>query len=70
VLVGKKAIEVRPKGINKATAVKKIFAIHEEIPFDFVFCIGDDKTDEGTPPPTTINLLSYIIIDRIELVLI
>jgi trehalose-phosphatase len=46
VLVGKKAIEVRPKGINKAAAVKKILNIHENIPFDFIFCIGDDKTDE------------------------
>jgi trehalose 6-phosphate synthase/phosphatase len=48
VLVGKKAIEVRPKGVSKGTALKRILttdAANE--PYDFIMCLGDDKTDEG-----------------------
>jgi trehalose 6-phosphate synthase/phosphatase len=47
VLVGKKAIEVRPKGVSKGTALKRILttdAANE--PYDFIMCLGDDKTDE------------------------
>lgn len=44
VLVGKKNLEVRPLAINKGEIVKKI--IYENADADFVFCAGDDKTDE------------------------
>jgi trehalose 6-phosphate synthase/phosphatase len=46
VLSGKKCIEVRPKGINKGFAVRNVIATATEAPYDFVLCIGDDKTDE------------------------
>ena len=40
--MGKKAVEVRPQGINKGSSVKKILA--KEVDVDFILCIGDDKT--------------------------
>ncbi|KAL7423946.1 hypothetical protein Q5752_001531 [Cryptotrichosporon argae] len=44
VLVGKKNLEVRPLAINKGEIVKRI--MYENPDADFVFCAGDDKTDE------------------------
>ncbi|KAF8499502.1 glycosyltransferase family 20 protein [Gautieria morchelliformis] len=44
VLVGKKNLEVRPIAINKGEIVKRILYNHPEA--EFVFCAGDDKTDE------------------------
>jgi len=44
VLVGKKNLEVRPLAINKGEIVKSILRDTPEA--DFVFCAGDDKTDE------------------------
>ncbi|THH12060.1 hypothetical protein EW145_g216 [Phellinidium pouzarii] len=44
VLVGKKNLEVRPLAINKGEIVKRILYAHPEA--EFVFCAGDDKTDE------------------------
>eukprot|EP01132_Coremiostelium_polycephalum_P002771 gene2771-3445_t len=44
ILVGKKAIEVKPIGINKGEIVKTI--LHKCDTADFILCIGDDKTDE------------------------
>lgn len=44
VLIGKKAIELRPRGIDKGTVVKRLVAQNSNA--DFVMCIGDDKTDE------------------------
>jgi trehalose 6-phosphate synthase/phosphatase len=44
VLWGNKVIEARQSGVNKGGAVKKILAEHGDP--DFIFCIGDDKTDE------------------------
>jgi trehalose 6-phosphate synthase/phosphatase len=44
VLIGKKNIEVRPVAINKGEIVKRIVYNHPEA--DFIFCAGDDKTDE------------------------
>jgi len=41
---GKKAVEVRPQGINKGSVVKRILSAESDI--DFVLCIGDDTTDE------------------------
>ncbi|KAK4688662.1 trehalose 6-phosphate synthase/phosphatase, partial [Tremellales sp. Uapishka_1] len=44
VLVGKKNLEVRPLAINKGEIVKRL--MYENPDADFVFCAGDDKTDE------------------------
>ncbi|KAG1453405.1 hypothetical protein G6F56_007581 [Rhizopus delemar] len=44
ILVGKKNLEVRPMMINKGEVVKRLLAITPDA--DFVFCAGDDKTDE------------------------
>lgn len=43
VLQGNKVIEVRYRGINKGAAVKQI--LNGSL-YDFVLCVGDDKTDE------------------------
>jgi len=43
ILSGKKAIEVKPVGINKGEIVKLLLARCDP---EFVLCIGDDKTDE------------------------
>ena len=42
VLNGNKVIEVRNKGVNKGAAIEKLTMSS----YDFVLCIGDDKTDE------------------------
>lgn len=44
VLVGKKNLEVRPLAINKGEIVKRI--LYKNPDAEFVFCAGDDKTDE------------------------
>ncbi|ETW77810.1 glycosyltransferase family 20 protein [Heterobasidion irregulare TC 32-1] len=44
VLVGKKNLEVRPIAVNKGEIVKRI--LYENPDAEFVFCAGDDKTDE------------------------
>ncbi|KAJ3102876.1 threalose-6-phosphate phosphatase [Phlyctochytrium bullatum] len=44
VLIGKKNLEVRPISINKGEIVKRLLASRPNL--DFVFCVGDDKTDE------------------------
>jgi trehalose 6-phosphate synthase/phosphatase len=43
VLHGNKIIEVRNKGIDKGSAIKKLIAQKN---YDFIFAAGDDKTDE------------------------
>jgi trehalose 6-phosphate synthase/phosphatase len=43
VIQGDKIIEVRNSGIDKGTAIKKVLA---EDNYDFIFAVGDDKTDE------------------------
>ena len=43
VLSGNKIVEVRNRGIDKGTAIKKILHGKE---YDFIFAVGDDKTDE------------------------
>jgi len=43
VLDGHKVIEVRNKGVNKGLAARKAL---DAKPYDFILCIGDDKTDE------------------------
>ncbi|CAE6386385.1 hypothetical protein RSOLAG1IB_02540 [Rhizoctonia solani AG-1 IB] len=44
VLVGKKNLEVRPIAINKGEIVKRLMYANPDA--EFVFCAGDDKTDE------------------------
>lgn len=44
VLVGKKNLEVRPIAVNKGEIVRRI--VWENGDAEFVFCAGDDKTDE------------------------
>ncbi|WP_157799109.1 bifunctional alpha,alpha-trehalose-phosphate synthase (UDP-forming)/trehalose-phosphatase [Mucilaginibacter auburnensis] len=43
ILNGNKVIEVRIKGINKGVAAQKVIDADS---YDFILCIGDDKTDE------------------------
>ena len=43
VLAGNKIVEVRNSGIDKGTAIKKVLAKKDH---DFIFAVGDDKTDE------------------------
>jgi trehalose 6-phosphate synthase/phosphatase len=43
VLMGNKIIEVRLKGINKGNSIKRII---EKEKYDFIFAVGDDRTDE------------------------
>lgn len=42
--MGKKNLEVRPIAINKGEIVKRILYTNPDA--EFVFCAGDDKTDE------------------------
>lgn len=42
--MGKKNLEVRPLAVNKGQIVKRILAAYPAA--EFVFCAGDDKTDE------------------------
>ncbi|OLL21939.1 Trehalose-phosphatase [Neolecta irregularis DAH-3] len=60
VLTGKANLEVRPIHINKGEIVKKLInSFPETDPVEFIFCAGDDKTDEDMfralrmiePPP-------------------
>jgi len=44
VLVGKKNLEVRPLAVNKGEIVKRLMYEHPDA--EFIFCAGDDKTDE------------------------
>lgn len=44
ILVGKKNLEVRPSAVNKGEIVKRI--LYQNPDAEFVFCAGDDKTDE------------------------
>ncbi|UZJ52633.1 hypothetical protein CBS101457_001953 [Exobasidium rhododendri] len=44
VLVGKKNLECRPLAVNKGEIVKRI--LYNNPDAEFVFCAGDDKTDE------------------------
>jgi trehalose 6-phosphate synthase/phosphatase len=45
ILVAKKAIELRPKGTGKGAIVKSILE-KDNVSYDFVLCIGDDRSDE------------------------
>lgn len=43
VLMGNKIVEVRQSGINKGTSINNVI---EKQNYDFIFAVGDDKTDE------------------------
>ncbi|WP_276091001.1 bifunctional alpha,alpha-trehalose-phosphate synthase (UDP-forming)/trehalose-phosphatase [Pedobacter sp. JY14-1] len=60
VLNGHKVIEVRSEGVNKGFAARKVL---DAASYDFILCIGDDKTDEdmfkvlaGVPGAYTIKV--------------
>ncbi|KAG1722652.1 trehalose-phosphatase-domain-containing protein [Suillus lakei] len=44
VLVGKKNMQVRPIAVNKGKIVKRV--LYQNPGVEFIFCAGDDKTDE------------------------
>lgn len=47
VMIGKANLEVRPKNINKGEIVKNLVEKYPDgQPPEFIFCAGDDKTDE------------------------
>ena len=46
ILTGKANLEVRPRDINKGEIVGRLVKEMGDN-LDFVFCAGDDKTDEG-----------------------
>jgi trehalose 6-phosphate synthase/phosphatase len=49
VMTGKANLEVRPRFVNKGEIAKKLIAKYSEgQPVEFVLCLGDDYTDEGT----------------------
>ncbi|HEX6333391.1 MAG TPA: bifunctional alpha,alpha-trehalose-phosphate synthase (UDP-forming)/trehalose-phosphatase [Flavisolibacter sp.] len=43
IMAGNMIVEVRNRGIDKGTAIKKILSKQQ---YDFVFAVGDDRTDE------------------------
>lgn len=43
-LIGKVSVEVRPSLINKGVIIKRTIAQNPET--EFIFCVGDDRTDE------------------------
>jgi trehalose 6-phosphate synthase/phosphatase len=43
VLMGNKIVEVRQSGINKGSFIKKIIEAND---YDYIFAVGDDRTDE------------------------
>ncbi|KAI8918785.1 glycosyltransferase family 20-domain-containing protein [Entophlyctis helioformis] len=45
ILIGKKNLEVRPTSMNKGEIVKRLVQLRQP-ECDFVFCVGDDRTDE------------------------
>ena len=44
ILIGKKNLEVRPRSSNKGVVIRRILELYANV--DFVFCAGDDRTDE------------------------
>lgn len=44
ILTGKKNLEIRPRFLNKGEIVTKLLSSYPKT--EFVFCAGDDKTDE------------------------
>lgn len=64
VMTGKANLEVRPTFVNKGEIAKRLvkeYGDGEGRAPDFVLCLGDDFTDEGTssPFPHTINVLPH-----------
>ncbi|OZJ01877.1 hypothetical protein BZG36_05018 [Bifiguratus adelaidae] len=46
IVLGNKTLELRPSAIDKASAVRAILKDLDPSTVDFIFCIGDGKTDE------------------------
>lgn len=60
ILTGKANLEVRPRDINKGEIVGRLVKEMGDH-LDFIFCAGDDKTDEGRPP-----LSLYVDVDFVR----
>lgn len=60
VMAGKANLEVRPKFVNKGEIAKRLVQQYgsEGEPLEFVFCLGDDSTDEGNNCRLFMSLLS------------
>lgn len=62
VMAGKANLEVRPRSMNKGEIARRLVAAYgEQAPPDFVLCLGDDFTDEGSLFPFVILLLPNIL---------
>jgi trehalose 6-phosphate synthase/phosphatase len=46
IVLGNKTLELRPSSIDKSTAVRNILKDLDLSSVDFIFCVGDGKTDE------------------------
>eukprot|EP00842_Homolaphlyctis_polyrhiza_P001051 jgi/Hompol1/1947/HPOL_002802-RA len=47
IMIGNKALELRPSMVDKATSARSILAdLHADTDCDFLLCIGDGKSDE------------------------
>jgi trehalose 6-phosphate synthase/phosphatase len=73
--VGKKNLEVRPIAVNKGEIVKRI--LYKNPDAEFIFCAGDDKTDEdmfralnifppGASTPPTIMMDAPVSVTLVE----
>jgi len=51
VMAGKANLEVRPRMLNKGEIARRLVLEYGETPPEFVLCLGDDFTDEGTRLP-------------------
>ena len=57
-MTGKANLEVRPRFINKGEIAKRLVLQYGDGPGqppEFVLCLGDDFTDEGTMVPYTVS---------------
>ena len=52
VMAGKANIEVRPTYVNKGEMAKRLVEQYGSNPPEFIFCAGDDFTDEGNHLPS------------------
>jgi trehalose-phosphatase len=59
VMTGKANLEVRPRFVNKGEIAKRLVEMYggPDSSLQFVFCAGDDFTDEGTRPLNQLLIL-------------
>jgi len=46
ILQGNRMVEVRHQGVNKSSVLEAVLRMVEPHGLDFVFCVGDDRSDE------------------------